>query len=127
MENRIFINLRQRPELKVPAAEWFHGKWGVPTSAYLDCMDDYLSGKTEYGWYLCLDGDRIVGGLGVIWVVLVLFYWFSVVEWLYKNSVVEGMNKSLWPILGLFLNFIAVFAFLIARDRPSRKVKNRVF
>lgn len=62
----------------------------------------------------------IIGGLGVIWVVLVLFYWFSVVEWLYKNSVVEGMNKSLWPILGLFLNFIAVFAFLIARDRPSR-------
>lgn len=66
MENRTFINLRQRPELKVPAAEWFHGKWGIPTSAYLDCMDDYLSGKTEYSWYLCLDGDRIVGGLGVI-------------------------------------------------------------
>lgn len=22
--------------------------------------------ETEYGWYLCLDGDNIVGGLGVI-------------------------------------------------------------
>ena len=29
-------------------------------------MDAYLSKKTEYGWYLCMDGDRIVGGLGVI-------------------------------------------------------------
>ena len=29
-------------------------------------MDDYLEGRTEYGWYLCLNGDRIVGGMGVI-------------------------------------------------------------
>ena len=28
--------------------------------------DDYLNADTEYGWYLCLDGDRIVAGLGVI-------------------------------------------------------------
>ncbi len=35
-------------------------------SAYVECMDDYLSGRTEYGWYLCLHGDKIVGGLGVI-------------------------------------------------------------
>lgn len=62
----------------------------------------------------------IIGGLGVVWVVLVLTYWFNVVAWLYKSAVNEGMNKSLWPILGLFLNFIAVFAFLIARDRPTR-------
>ena len=29
-------------------------------------MKAYISEKTEYGWYLCLDDDRIVGGLGVI-------------------------------------------------------------
>ena len=29
-------------------------------------MDLYLRGETEYGWYLCLDGSRIVCGLGVI-------------------------------------------------------------
>ena len=29
-------------------------------------MEAYLSEKTEYGWYLCLDGDQIVGGMGVI-------------------------------------------------------------
>lgn len=60
------ITLRQRPELKEQAAQWFHSKWGVPTQAYLDCMNDYLSGQTEYGWYLCLDGEAIIGGMGVI-------------------------------------------------------------
>ena len=61
-----YIVLRDRPELKDRAAEWFHNKWGVPTEAYLECMNDYLDGKTEYGWYLCLDGNKIVGGMGVI-------------------------------------------------------------
>ena len=60
------ICLRDRPELKEPAAAWFHEKWGVPEQAYLDCMTACLNRETEYGWYLCLDGERIVGGLGVI-------------------------------------------------------------
>ena len=66
MENYTYIKVRERPEWKQAAAEWFHSKWNVPTEAYLDCMDAYLSGETEYGWYLCLDGDKIVGGMGVI-------------------------------------------------------------
>ena len=66
MSEYTYINLREKKELKETAANWFHDKWGVPTEAYLECMDAYLSGTTEYGWYLCLDGDRIVGGLGVI-------------------------------------------------------------
>ena len=53
-----YITLRERPEIKETAAEWFSSKWGVPKEAYLECMEDYLSGKTEYGWYLCLDGTR---------------------------------------------------------------------
>lgn len=61
-----YLTLRQRPELKEPAAQWFHQKWGVPKEAYLECMDDYMSGKTEYGWFLCLDGDNIISGMGVI-------------------------------------------------------------
>lgn len=61
-----YITLREKPEYKQTAAEWFHSKWGVPTEAYLECMDAYLSGETELGWYLCLDGERIVGGMGVI-------------------------------------------------------------
>ena len=58
--------LRERPDLRETAAAWFCERWGVPAEAYLACMDAYLSGKTELGWYLCLDGTRIVGGLGVI-------------------------------------------------------------
>ena len=61
-----FITLRERPELKDAAAAWFHSKWGVPEEAYLECMGSYLQGGTEYGWYLCLLDDRIIGGLGVI-------------------------------------------------------------
>lgn len=61
-----FIPLRQEPQLKEAAARWFSSKWRVPVEAYLSCMDDYLSGKTELGWYLCLAGEKIVGGLGVI-------------------------------------------------------------
>lgn len=61
-----YITLRERPDYKDTAAQWFHGKWGVPVEAYLECMEAYLSGETELGWYLCLDGEKIVGGMGVI-------------------------------------------------------------
>lgn len=60
------INLRQRPELMDAAAVWFNSKWGVPKEAYLECMEAYLSHETELSWFLCLDGEAIVGGLGVI-------------------------------------------------------------
>ena len=63
---RTYITLRERPELKIASAEWFSSKWGVPVDAYLECMDAYLKGETELGWYLCMDGDRIVGGMGAI-------------------------------------------------------------
>lgn len=66
METVTYITLRERPELKDDAAQWFHQRWGVPVDAYLACMDAYLANKTEYGWYLCLNGGNIVGGMGVI-------------------------------------------------------------
>lgn len=66
MNDLTFITLRERPELIINAAEWFHSKWGVPAEAYLECMNPYVNNETEYGWYLCLDGDHIAGGLGVI-------------------------------------------------------------
>lgn len=66
MEKYIYISLRQHPELKDKAATWFHDKWNKPITAYLKCIEDYINGKIEYGWFLCLYGDEIVGGLGVI-------------------------------------------------------------
>lgn len=66
MSNYTYITLRDQPQLMQKSAEWFNAKWGVPTSAYLECMQQYLNGQTEFGWYLCLCDDQIVGGLGVI-------------------------------------------------------------
>ena len=66
METYQYITLREKPELKLAAAEWFHSKWRVPTEAYLECMDAYLRLKTEYGWYFCLKDNQIIGGMGVI-------------------------------------------------------------
>lgn len=42
-----YFELREKPELKEMAADWFHEKWGVPTEAYLECMTAYLDGNTE--------------------------------------------------------------------------------
>ena len=66
MSEYSYISLRQKPELRNVAAEWFHNIWGIPKESYLEVMDAYLSNETEYGWYLCLHEDKIVGGLGVI-------------------------------------------------------------
>ena len=66
MKEYRYISLIEEPSLMDMAAEWFHSKWGVPKKAYLECMNSYLNHETDYGWYLCLDGERIVGGLGVI-------------------------------------------------------------
>ena len=60
------ITLREKPEWLDYAAEWFSSKWRVPKEAYLECMSAYLQGQTEYGWYLCIDDDKIIGGMGVI-------------------------------------------------------------
>ena len=66
MDDLVFTDLRKKPALKETAAEWFEDKWRIPKEAYLACMRAYLAHETEYGWYLWLDGDKIVAGLGVI-------------------------------------------------------------
>lgn len=66
MSNYRYANLEEIPSIKDAAAEWFHSKWGVPKEAYLECMEAFLNGETDYGWYLCLDDNRIIAGLGVI-------------------------------------------------------------
>lgn len=66
MDGLTVCTLRERPGLAGDAARWFSKKWGIPEKAYSDCIGAYLEGRTEYGWYLCLDGGRIVGGLGIV-------------------------------------------------------------
>lgn len=62
----------------------------------------------------------VIGGLAVLWLALGIYDWLLVAAWLYKSAVNEGMNRSLWPILGLFINLLAVLLFLIVRDDPRR-------
>ena len=66
MKTYRYLALKDAPEWKMPAAEWFNSKWGVPQEAYLECMNANLNGETEYGWFLCVQEGRIIGGLGVI-------------------------------------------------------------
>lgn len=61
-----FVALTQMPSMKEAAADWFSSKWKVPKKSYLGCMDECLQGKVPYDWYLCLKGNEIVAGLGVI-------------------------------------------------------------
>ena len=66
MKDYKYIDLKNYPNLLAEAASWFSSCWGIPKEAYLECMQDYLNDVTNYGWYLCLDHNKIIGGLGVI-------------------------------------------------------------
>ena len=58
--------LIDRPEIKEQAAQWFHEKWGIPLEAYLESMEECLKGATVPQWYMAMEGNRIICGLGVI-------------------------------------------------------------
>lgn len=65
--NYQIIPLIDKPEMKQQMAKWFHEKWGVPLEAYLESMDDCLKGMNPVPqWYVAMEEDRIIGGLGVI-------------------------------------------------------------
>ncbi len=66
MEHQI-VRLTRRPELKDRAAQWFSEKWGIPVEEYAQSIEESLTQKSPVPqWYLAMEGDRIVGGLGVI-------------------------------------------------------------
>ena len=61
------VNLRDRPQLLERAAAWFHEKWGVPLAAYRESMAACVKNLGAVPqWYVAVDGNAIVGGLGVI-------------------------------------------------------------
>lgn len=61
------VKLRDDPAMLDRAARWFHEKWGIDESAYRESMEDCLRGKGPVPqWYVAVDGDAIVGGMGVI-------------------------------------------------------------
>lgn len=67
MEKYDIIRIQEHPELVLSAARWFHEKWGIPEAAYLESMTDCLRNAGPVPqWYTAMDGQRFIGGLGVI-------------------------------------------------------------
>ena len=67
MKNYKIIPLRSKPELKDTLAEWFSSKWSVPLEAYQNSMGECLHNQSAVPqWYAVMDGEKIIGGLGVI-------------------------------------------------------------
>lgn len=61
------VKLREHAELATIAAEWFHHKWGIPKEAYTESMEECINDKKAVPqWYLVMENDTILGGLGVI-------------------------------------------------------------
>ncbi len=61
------IKLSDEPDMKEPAAIWFHKKWGIPLEAYMESIGESLGGKSPVpAWYIAVSEDKIVAGLGVI-------------------------------------------------------------
>lgn len=65
--NYQIIRLTDQPERKDQAAQWFHRKWNIPLEAYQQSMADCLIQKNPVPqWYLAIEKDTIIGGLGII-------------------------------------------------------------
>lgn len=61
------LRLGDRPALADRAAQWFHERWGVPLAAYQESMEASLTSESAVPqWYLALEDEEIIGGLGVI-------------------------------------------------------------
>ena len=66
-ETRSIVEIGMHPEWLQMAAEWFHEKWNIPVEAYRESMEECVAGgKPVPQWYLMVEGQRIIGGMGVI-------------------------------------------------------------
>ena len=66
-KNYKIVSIIDAPEMKERAAEWFHEKWGIPLSAYIESMEEALKCESPVPqWYIAVEQDRIIGGMGVI-------------------------------------------------------------
>ena len=67
MKGFSMIDLHLEPQQIPEAAGWFCQKWKVPEQAYVESMQDSLAaGAVVPRWYVVRDGEKIIGGIGVI-------------------------------------------------------------
>ena len=64
------IRISDRPDLKKTAADWFSQKWKIPTKEYEGSMDACIHKDTSLDfhpeWYLVLEKNRVIAGMGII-------------------------------------------------------------
>ena len=60
------ISLYEHPTMLDMMANWFSNKWSVPLVAYQESMRECIDGNIGVQWYVMMDEDKIIGGLGVI-------------------------------------------------------------
>jgi len=61
-----FVKITEEPRIKERAANWFNEKWGIPVESYLQSMEAAINGDPVQEWYVCLDKEKIIAGMGVI-------------------------------------------------------------
>lgn len=67
MEKYDILSIQEHPEFIEKAALWFSQKWSVPLEAYAESMRDCIRNKMYVPqWYVVMDDEKIVAGLGVI-------------------------------------------------------------
>ena len=68
MNDRVkIIKIKNNPQMIEVASQWFHQKWNIPIDAYLESMEESVRNEIAIpAWYLAVDGDCVIGGLGVI-------------------------------------------------------------
>ena len=55
------MNLREKPQWKQKAAQWFHEKWNVPVDAYLESIEESLNSENPAPqWYLAVKEEQII-------------------------------------------------------------------
>ena len=61
------VSINDCPARLEDAACWFSQRWHIPVEAYRESMTDGLTdGDCIPKWYLAMEGDRIIGGCGII-------------------------------------------------------------
>ena len=63
----MMVKMQDHGEYMERAADWFHEKWKIPREAYVESMELCLQKISHIPqWYIVLDGQKIIGGMGVI-------------------------------------------------------------
>lgn len=67
MKKYTIIKIQDQKKKLNLAADWFHQKWGIPKTAYIESMEECVKNSSSVPqWYIVMNGEKIIAGLGVI-------------------------------------------------------------